>query len=122
MGINGSGSYMLTESNSLFDEVLDIGIGAGTYMPTSMLAIDEKVSLPFSIYPNPNQGIFTIQTDTAPIAGMDLEIYDIYGKTVFSHSYLGQSSIEVKSSLSSGVYVVKIKKGNAMGIQKIIIP
>jgi hypothetical protein len=69
---------------------------------------------PFSIYPNPNRGNFTIQS---PIGGI-FELMDVTGKILKTYTITNrQESIHEK--LPSGVYLVKEKGSGAM--QKLIV-
>ncbi len=76
-----------------------------------------------NIYPNPNKGVFTIEIyDLQPSAdGYDLRIYDILGCeiikfTTTEHKY----KIDV-SELSKGVYYLRLKTENEIGVKKLII-
>ena len=78
-----------------------------------------------NIYPNPNKGVFTIEIYPPeaypPIGGYDLRIYDILGCeiikfTTTEHKY----KIDV-SELSKGVYYLRLKTENEIGVKKLII-
>ena len=90
--------------------------------------IDEYVSLEedelnnsISIYPNPNNGEFKINIDNASINLAEVQVFDIYGRLIFSNSISEkQSSIDL-TKYSSGVYTVKISANNLSTTKKVII-
>jgi len=96
----------------------DPGTGTGAY--TSLTAcqtacvateISEETSL--KIYPNPVKDVLIIEGKYTSV-----EIYDVFGKAVLTTDY--QNTIDV-SSLSSGVYMLNITKGDETFMQKITI-
>lgn len=59
----------------------------------------------FKFYPNPNSGEFTIYSET----DAQLEIYDLYGRLIFSGPLKsGDNSINI-SSVNSGIYLITVK-------------
>jgi hypothetical protein len=61
----------------------------------------------FTIYPNPNNGKFTIET--AQYAGASITIYDVLGREVYHKALLsGKESIDMSSTLN-GTYYLAMK-------------
>ena len=79
---------------------------------------EENPSESLSIYPNPATGgkVF-LNSKSSELK--EIEIFDILGKVVL------QSTINTKelnvSSLSPGIYMIKIKEGEATATRKLII-
>jgi len=77
------------------------------------------------IYPNPNDGNFHIFSNNIKGDKCNLEIYDIFGKTVYSDIInVTNESIEKDinlNNLSSGFYIVKIRDGEQFIVNKIQI-
>jgi hypothetical protein len=84
------------------------------------VGIDEVSSNDFSVYPNPNSGVFY-----ADITKIDdsftLEIYNQIGQRLFKKiNYKSQEKIDL-TYLPKGIYFVQLKSDNSNTIQKIII-
>ncbi|HRB72611.1 MAG TPA: S8/S53 family peptidase [Flavobacterium sp.] len=61
-----------------------------------------------NLYPNPNNGSFTISLSSETKEEIVLEIYDIYGKLVYSSVQKGTTFDVNVSNLSAGMYLVKM--------------
>ncbi|MBN2893199.1 MAG: T9SS type A sorting domain-containing protein [Bacteroidales bacterium] len=68
------------------------------------------------IYPNPNNGIFTISTETCA----DVFIYDITGKKIYSGNIEQKKVIDL-SSYDNGIYIVEVLHENFTEKIKMII-
>lgn len=88
------------------------------------LASEEFVSNDFNIYPNPNNGSFSVQFNSSTGNDIKINVHDIRGREVFSQTYantgLIQQSLELKN-VSSGVYLVTVLDGEAKMVKKIIV-
>jgi len=98
----------------------DPGTGAGFYNSLAgcvtacapPLFVDETISK-LSVYPNPVKDVLTIKGNYTSV-----DIYDVFGKLVLSAE--SAKTINV-SSLSSGVYMLKINTEKGTATQKITI-
>jgi hypothetical protein len=74
----------------------------------------------FILYPNPvSSGQLNLQNDAA--APIDIEVYDMSGKRVYrGHSQDQYTSINV-SNWERGVYMVRIKEGQNIYTQKVVV-
>lgn len=60
------------------------------------------------IYPNPNNGVFSIMI-TGSSAALDVLVFNVIGEKVFSLQLLGDHGAKIDlSSLQKGLYVVQI--------------
>ena len=78
----------------------------------------------FSIYPNPNNGEFTVKLNSNSGNNINMSVYDIRGRLVFNNFYNNTSNFnEVINlgSVQSSLYILKITDGNKSGTKKIII-
>jgi subtilisin-like proprotein convertase family protein len=79
----------------------------------------------FALYPNPNQGIFTIKFLSSSKKDLiDIDVHDIRGRNVYAKSFsnLGTFNQTINlDNLQSGVYLVSIKEGTKKIVKKIII-
>ena len=72
-----------------------------------------------NIYPNPNQGIFNLETN---IDNYNLNIYNMLGELVYDESNINSTKKQFDlSMLNNGVYFVKVVSENKSVIQKLAI-
>lgn len=71
----------------------------------------------FSIYPNPNNGIFNISANGIVPNSTQINIYNTLGQMVISTSYSSQIDI---SSFSAGLYILNINYNSKIKTVKII--
>ncbi len=75
----------------------------------------------FTVYPNPNNGVFFIkplETDNGNHS--ELKVYNIVGKIIYEENHIQQKSkIEIHSP--SGIYFVKLISGKRSSTKKIIV-
>jgi hypothetical protein len=74
----------------------------------------------FAVYPNPSDGLFQIKW-SEPVS-LDLSIYDLSGKLIFSkkESIGGSDAIDL-SQVSQGVYFLNVKTDNGSFTKKLIV-
>jgi len=75
----------------------------------------------FDIYPNPARETITIELATSPNDNALAEIFSIEGKLIQSFPVLHKKSTVNLVSLFSGVYIVKVRDNNGIGIKKLIV-
>lgn len=110
--------YLKVEESTLYDNVtpyfFDWNINYGNYLCENRYVIKatvkEEVSATdlnffFSIYPNPSNGRFTIDTELSGTA----EIWNIDGKNVIQPIKLYSGKNTINTSLSNGTYILKLK-------------
>jgi hypothetical protein len=131
----GTPNYFYTWSNAATTEDLT-GLLPGTYTVTvtdangcntvlanNVLNVvglnDESLDLGLKIYPNPNSGTFTINALNTSDK-IDVQVFDLLGKKVLQ---LNQVNTKTTVTLNErdGVYLVKIKSGNDIRVQKVIL-
>lgn len=89
------------------------------------LAVSTKTELEdFVIWPNPSNGQFTISLETQSQDNINVNIYDISGRRIYTKGYNNQSKFEQSVSLNNvqaGVYFVMVQVGSQASTKKIII-
>ena len=80
----------------------------------------------FRVYPNPSEAgsVFTLEMDRNMGGDVNVEIYSLDGKMLFSTSFKKASSVyrqKVDTQLPRGSYVMRIDNNGKAGVQKLII-
>jgi hypothetical protein len=77
------------------------------------------VNKSFKIYPNPNNGSFTIELEN-PEKDFTIEVFDVMGKLVKKVEQVGKVTL-VALDVASGIYLVKVKNGELVWNQKMVL-
>ena len=88
------------------------------------LAVNQNIFENFALYPNPNNGTFTVQFNSSSNNSILIGIHDIRGREVFSKTYLNNGFFNEKlqlDNLQSGVYLINIQEGDKKITKKIVI-
>ena len=79
----------------------------------------------FNLYPNPSNGNFSLQFDTASTAGVKLQLFDLTGRLVrellFSNVSARFSESISFENTAKGLYLLKIKNGTIQTTRKLVI-
>lgn len=79
---------------------------------------DQNKKLQFSIYPNPNNGVFSINN---PSPKAEMSVYDNSGKLI-QHILLTEGIKQLSfKNLPKGIYIVQIKNENGIHNQKLLL-
>ena len=86
----------------------------------SVLAVNNKHLLQFSMFPNPSSGQVNFQLSSNVNQG-HISIFDYTGKLVLEKNInTSNNSIDV-AHLSSGIYIVRIQTDSKIGTKKLIV-
>lgn len=91
-------------------------------MPT--LSIEEFGFENFMVFPNPNNGIFTIQLNGALNRDVDVEIYDVRNRLIYKNTYPNNGDFRQEMQLNnvqSGMYLLIANDGLRKSIKRIVI-
>jgi hypothetical protein len=72
---------------------------------------EEKIHVPPRLYPNPNNGTFEITLGGAVTGDVNVEVVDIYGKTIYRSATEELTFAVDIPNLSTGVYFVRLTGG-----------
>lgn len=79
---------------------------------------DVNGSLAYQLYPNPNSGRFTL---TVPeYNGVDVKVYDIFGKEIFEKQ-MGKVSETIDLDAADGTYILILKGNGTQAVSKFTI-
>jgi subtilisin-like proprotein convertase family protein len=88
------------------------------------LAVNESALQNFSLYPNPNKGNFTISFNSNSSNKINVSVFDIRGRNIYSNDYQNNGFFNENIQLNafqSGIYLVKVQDGDQQITRKIII-
>jgi subtilisin-like proprotein convertase family protein len=88
------------------------------------LSIDDFNLANFSIYPNPNNGEFTISLKSLSNNDIKVSVFDMRGRKLFTSDYRNSSNFNQSINLNhlqSGMYLVHVSDGERSGSKKIVI-
>ena len=107
-----SQTYTPTQNGAYYVEIGD-GNGcsafSGTYTLNDVGTLENTTFDGFSLYPNPNQGSFTIDTDLKGQSAI-FEMHSVSGQLIFTETLSGNGMIRktINTEAESGSYVVRI--------------
>ena len=129
--LNIEGYYPQGISNSDLIEVVmrtDAGIHEDKAINDALTLSENKNELNINIYPNPTSDFININLDSDILKMdelLDVTIYDLNGKTLFSTSFLSsEKTFKLnlsKLNLDNGVYFVMVKSNNLSYLEKLVI-
>ena len=87
--------------------------------------IEEIAGVTIQVFPNPNNGVFTIELKAQKSQKLDISIISPSGETVYSRtgfevSGIANDKIDV-SRLSQGTYILQVSNGSGKLLRKIVI-
>jgi len=112
--------FMVKASANIF-----FAVNSTNFAITAAPMANEEFALAnFSLFPNPNNGSFTVQFDSMSTNDIDIAVHDIRGRSIFERKYsntgLFSQNVEL-NGMQAGVYLVTIKDGDKKVVKKIVI-
>jgi PKD repeat protein len=107
-------NYNCTTTTSQSVIVLEFGVGIGELLTDADL----------SIFPNPNQGQFTVELELKESSDLQIELNNVLGQRVYRQSLQQQSYWRKEfdmTSYSKGIYMLSIATENGVLQRRIII-
>ena len=89
--------------------------------PVSVEILSDKVA--FEVFPNPNEGDFTIKVEYLSARAFDLTIVDVLGRNL-SQYHFHEASVDLPMNMTqyaSGVYFIQLQSEDRVQIKKVII-
>lgn len=90
----------------------------------STLTIEDNILEGFALFPNPNNGNFTIKGASLFNTPVTVDVYDVSGRQIFNNEYENSSNFNEAihlNNVQAGIYLVKIKSGSKSIIKKVIV-
>ena len=88
-----------------------------SFFPNS---VEDEMFSNLSIYPNPNNGQFTVSSDDFD-GNVTFQIYSISGAIMDEMSINGEKSVSFSKSLPAGTYFLRIIAGDKVATRKIVV-
>ncbi len=115
-------SYTPTQGGNYYVIVTDAnGCNSASSNVIVITSIDENSILSFSIYPNPNNGDFTVELKNFNNAETLVELVSILGQNVYSEKTTNKTIHINSMNFESGIYFLKISTDRFTKIQKMIV-
>lgn len=84
-----------------------------------------SVNAKYAVYPNPSNGVFTLEVESEENLGnIQVEVYDITGKSVYTNNYFAGTTLMKQvnlSNLNGGIYFLRTVINGENTIQKLTI-
>jgi hypothetical protein len=91
---------------------------------TATLNTPENTLTDFSIFPNPNNGNFTLQFSKAATSDIEVTVFDMRGRKIFENSYNSEGAFNENIQLSNtqtGIYLVSVSDGVNKIVKRIAV-
>ena len=112
-------------SQSMLSDVADRPEARFTTLAGRGAAVNEVALNSLSVYPNPNNGAFTIDLDANAGGNAAFVLTDVAGKRIYSQKLqveAGRNEIPVAlDNISSGVYILRYQQGKTVRAVKLIV-
>ncbi len=117
-------NYTPTQNGSYYVIVSDIN---NCYSDTSNVilfltsGIAENTSASFSVYPNPNNGVFTIDLSSLSNRETVIEMFNVVGELVYSQRTTNKINTVNSTVFEKGIYFLKVSSIMGNSVQKMMI-
>ena len=79
----------------------------------------------FKVYPNPSEGIFNVVFNSKNTGDVEINLFDIMGRNILRKVFKTTSSSFkeriLAHNISSGIYILQVKRGNETSSQKLYV-
>jgi hypothetical protein len=97
------------------------GVRQGFQQPISNTQIQNTITV--NLYPNPNNGQFTLQSDKSIEGPITIELMDSQGRICYNSTYPSGRvfSIKILQRLENGLYSLKVSNNRLLTTTKLVI-
>lgn len=129
----GNITYANTQTSLFTDSFkVDITNGVNGWLPSQEVNLSASVVsaptfelLNLSLYPNPTSGIISVRFESQTDKDVNVEIYDLQGRSIYKKSFSSNSSLFDESMnvgrVANGIYLIKINQGDRSTTKRVII-
>lgn len=118
VNVQGSNTITYTYTNSfgcVSAETVTVNVG----ICTEVKEITSGVS--FSIFPNPNKGVFKVRIENRELQQYELQISDEHGRIVYSKNISTKNTEIELPQLAKGIYTARLKSGQGSCVKRLVI-
>lgn len=123
-GQNSTGTWVLRVIDQAAQDSGTINSWSLNICTVQTAAVSENSLQNFMLYPNPNNGTFNVQFESASGNDIKINVHDISGRLVFGKNYqnsgMFNQSIQL-NSVQAGIYLVTVQDGDRKEVKKISI-
>ncbi|MDF2436103.1 MAG: hypothetical protein K0Q95_479 [Bacteroidota bacterium] len=128
--INGATDsiYIITTNGGAYHVVVSDTAGVCSGTSSVIMGFNEKsdIGINFNLFPNPNNGLFTLSMITEESSDLNIEITDVIGKIVLAKSMTLKSRLQSQtdidlSQFGTGMYMLKLTNSKGSISRKIVV-
>lgn len=124
-GMNSAGTWRLAaKSTNTANTISSVTLTLCRVETTITLSTDSFVLQDFAIYPNPNNGNFTVKLTSNSANKIKVGVHDLRGRLVFENDFqnTGTFNQEIQlGNVQAGIYLVTVQDGDKKEVKKIVI-
>ena len=123
-GLSAAGTWTLRILDSYNGDGGTLNSWSLNVCTLSALGVKDNDFQNFVLYPNPSNGNFNIQFNSASNSAIKIGVYDMRGRQVFSKSYQNNGFFNENlqlGSLQAGVYLVNVLDGDSKIVKRIVL-
>ena len=109
-----------TDCTDPANPIIDVAADLISYFDVIPASVEE-LEIQMEVFPNPSNGVFTIETSVDFMRDAVVTVLDATGKTVQQFSWNGESRTLDLTQLSEGIYVLKVLSENGISVKKLIV-
>ena len=122
--VAGAGSHVCTYT--FIDQYGCTATATTSIFVNACVGISEQSGLNgISFYPNPNDGLFTVNVASSTISEMKIDIFDLQGRIIYSemmNGIISGFSKEINlNGIANGAYYIRFSSKNSTATEKLII-
>lgn len=125
-GQNGTGNWNLAFADTINSNTgtlnsWELTVCGQVFTPLAASQFNLK---DFTLYPNPNNGSFTVQFAPDAQSAIGIAVHDMRGREVYKNNYTGSGLFSNTINLQnaqSGVYMVTVQNGTRKEVRKVVV-
>lgn len=121
---NTDGSYNITNSSgTILAAMQNVDFGNSetvNFCVVNDASLDELNALNLSVYPNPNNGTFTISLDNSNNTKYEVTLTDLAGRVVYESTLSGGIHVVNNAAIADGSYLLNLN-GNTVSVSKKVV-
>lgn len=123
-GMDAQGDWTILIADFFSGDTGNLNDWAITICTEQELSVNEFSQDSFAIFPNPNNGEFTIKLNSNSGNDIEVDVFDIRGRKIFKNSYTNTGDFNETVNLNNvqaGMYLVTVNDGNNKITKRIIV-